>query len=74
MKTTELFAELCEYVSNKRYGEGYEFDFQMWAGSWNIYIKKDDVELTSRSGDTCEEVLVAALEYLKRIKAPKASL
>lgn len=68
---TQLFAELCQYVGKHKYGEGYEFNFQMWACYWTIYVTKDTVELTSFSADTPEEVLTLVLNYLKRIKAKK---
>ena len=69
--TGELFHELCSYINNTKYGEGYEFNFQLWNNMYTIFIQKDDVELYSVSEDTPCEALEKALVYLKRIKAAK---
>lgn len=67
----KLFSELCSYIDNTKYGEGYEFNFQLWNGQYTIYVQKDDVELSSFSDDTPEKAIRATLEYMNRIKAKK---
>lgn len=69
--TSKLFTELCSYIDNTKYGNGYEFNFQLWNAFYAIFIHKDDVELKSFSGDTPEEAMLQALKWLQEIKAVK---
>jgi len=53
----------------EKYSEKYTFSFQFWGkGNNNVYIEKNDVELTSSGGfETIEEVLKFALGYIYKI-------
>lgn len=58
----------------EKYSEKYTFSFQFWGkGNNNVYIEKNDVELTSSGGfETIEEVLKFALGYIYKInRVPK---
>lgn len=47
----------------------YTINFQLWGpGNFNIYIEKDGIDLWSwGGGDTAQEAIDKAVEYLNRI-------
>jgi len=53
----------------EKWSAKYQFSFQFWGkDNMNVFISKDDVELTSFGGrDSIEEIIKDALEYINRI-------
>lgn len=53
----------------EKYSEKYTFSFQFWGkGNNNVYIEKQDAELTSSGGfETIEDALKFALGYIYKI-------
>jgi|SRR5688572_11309282 len=59
-----MMIKRCEFWTKHRH---YEFSFQFWENTNNVYINKDDVEIKSFGGhESIESLLEKTLEWCEK--------